>query len=150
MVVTRSRAQFWNKTLTAWEAENRLREWNARDHRQPLAQRPPVSNPSPPKQCPVSENGMFTNSTEQKLAEALAEITELKKSNVSLRGELNKLTAENAELKTKNTGFTDTVKYLEKEVDSWKEQHKLAVDRCDQLHERIVNPFKSAISRPQF
>lgn len=104
--------------------------------------------PSPPKMVPhpVSE----PKSTEQKLAEALAEITELKKSNVSLRGELNKLTAENAELKTKNTGFTDTVKYLEKEVDSWKEQHKLAVDRCNQLHERIVNPFKSAISRPRF
>jgi hypothetical protein len=160
MVVTRSRAQFWNKlasnkTLAEWEAENRLRA-AAPSCTQPLAQRP-VSNPSPPKQCPVSENGMFTNSTEQKLAEALAEITELKKSNVSLRGELNTLTAENAELKTKNTGFTDTVKYLEKEVDSWKEQHKLEVDRCNrlvdrcnQLHERIVNPFKSAISRPRF
>jgi chromosome segregation ATPase len=124
MVVTRSRAQFWNKLV-----------------------------PSPPKvDCPKMEPHPISvpKSTEQKLAEALAEITELKKSNVSLRGELNKLTAENAELKTKNTGFTDTVKYLEKEVDSWKEQHKLAVDRCNQLHERIVNPFKSAISRPRF
>jgi predicted RNase H-like nuclease (RuvC/YqgF family) len=110
MVVTRSRAQFWNKLV-----------------------------PSPPKvDCPkmVPHPVSEPKSTEQKLAEALAEITEL--------------TAENAELKTKNTGFTDTVKYLEKEVDSWKEQHKLAVDRCNQLHERIVNPFKSAISRPRF
>jgi len=106
---------------------------------------------------PVSDSFALPKSTEQKLAEALAEIAELKKSNVSLRDEFKKLTAENAELKTKNTGFTDTVKYLEKEVDSWKEQHKLAVDRCNrlvdrcnQLHERIVNPFKSAISRPRF
>jgi len=118
MVVTRSRAQFWNKLMAS----------------------PPKMEPSP-----VS----LPKSTEQKLAEALAEIAELKKSNVSLKGELNKLTAENAELKMKNTGFTDTIKYLEEEIDSWKEQHKSAVDRCNQLYERIRDPFKSAISRPR-
>lgn len=97
--------------------------------------------------CPKVEPS--PKNTEQKLAEALAEIAELKKSNVLLKDEFKKLTAENAELKTKNTGFTDTVKYLEEEIDSWKEQHKSAVDRCDQLRERITNPFKSAISRPR-
>jgi chromosome segregation ATPase len=124
MVVTRSRAQFWNKLMA-----------------------------SPPKMVPypVSEPKVEPSpkSTEQKLAEALAEMAELKKSNVSLRDEFKKLTAENAELKTKNTGFTNTVKYLEEEIDSWKEQHKSAVDRCNQLYERIRDPFKSAISRPR-
>ena len=119
MVVTRSRAQFWNKLVAS----------------------PPKMEPHP-----VS----VLKSTEQKLAEALAEIAELKKSNVSLRDELKKLTDENVELKTKNTGFTNTVKCLEEEIDSWKEEHKSAVDRCDQLCERIANPFKSAMSRPRF
>ena len=111
MVVTRSRAHFWNKLVPT----------------------------------PVSDSFALPKSTEQKLAEALAEIAELKKSNVSLKNEFKKLTAKNAELKTKNTGFTDSIKFLEEEVDSWKEQHKLAVDRCDQLYERIANPFKSAM-----
>jgi chromosome segregation ATPase len=107
---------------------------------------PPNVEPHPVSDPKVEAS---PKSTEQKLAEALAEIAELKKSNVLLRDEFKKLTAENAELKTKNTGFTDTVKYLEEEIDSWKEQHKSAVDRCDQLRERIRDPFKSAISRPR-
>ena len=121
MVVTRSRAQFWNKLVVS----------------------PPKLVPSP-----VSDSSALPKSTEQKLAEALAEIAELKKSNVSLRDEFNKLTAENVELKTKNTDFTHTVKYLEEEVDSWKEQHKSA-ETDVKLYERIRDPFKSAISRPR-
>lgn len=43
-VVTRSQARKnkmgSQKTIAEWTAENKLREWNARDHRQPLAQRP--------------------------------------------------------------------------------------------------------------
>jgi len=128
MVVTRSHAQFWNKLMAS-----------------------PPKMDCPMMDCPKVEPHPISvpKSTEQKLAEALAEIAELKKSNVLLRDEFKKLTAENAELKTKNTGFTDTIKYLEEEIDSWKEQHKSAVDRCDQLSERIRDPFKSAISRPR-
>ena len=43
-VVTRSQARKNlmgpQKTIAEWTAENKLRVWNARDHRQPLAQRP--------------------------------------------------------------------------------------------------------------
>jgi len=125
MVVTRSRAHFWNKLVAS-----------------PPKMDCPKMVLSPPKVEPSPK------STEQKLAEALAEIAELKKSNVSLRDEFNKLTAENVELKTKNTDFTHTVKYLEEEVDSWKEQHKSA-ETDVKLYERIRDPFKSAISRPR-
>jgi len=53
-----------------------LREWNARDHRQPLAQRP-VLEPSPLSHSSFA--GMdFSKSTEQKLEEGLAKIAELK------------------------------------------------------------------------
>jgi len=92
-VVTRSQARKNRmgpqKTIAEWTAENELRSAaaaaHARDHRQPLAQRP-VLEPSPVKidfskvkPRPVSENFVFPKSTEQKLEEALVEIAELKK-----------------------------------------------------------------------
>lgn len=72
------------------------------------------------KPRPVSHSFVFPKSTEQKLAEALAEIEALKQKNTSLEGD---------------------VKY-------WKEQHDSALDRSNTLRERIANPFKGAISRP--
>jgi hypothetical protein len=176
-VVTRSQARKnkigSQKTIAEWTAENELREWNARDHRQPLAQRP-VLGPSPlkidftkVKPRPVSENFVFPKSTEQKLEEALAEVEALKLERSSKNAKIaelatkltmerkypmtnNNLLTENETLKAelyllkkKNENLEWTVKYL-----SWKEQYGAAVDRCNQLRERISNPFKGAISRP--
>ena len=98
-VVTRSQARKnWmrpQKKIAEWTAEANY--WAARDHSQPLVQRP-VLGPSPLnhssfaridftkfKPRPVSENFVFPKSTEQKLEEALAEIAELKKKQELMR-----------------------------------------------------------------
>lgn len=72
------------------------------------------------KPRPVSHSFVYPKSTEQKLAEALAEIEALKEKNTS----------------------------LEEDVEYWKEQHHSALERSNTLRERIANPFKSAIGRP--
>jgi hypothetical protein len=142
---------------------------------------------------PISEGFVFPKSTEQKLAEALAEIEALKKNERAIMASFEKMAAsatryyqqsmklkdenkllkqhadeskawlkealakvdnnktlesENIELKKKNEGLESTVKYLESEVDSWKEQYGSAVETSKKLRERIANPFKSAISAP--
>ena len=66
MVVTRSRAQFWNKLVPSPPK---------------MVPSPPKMVPSPPKMVPSPK------STEQKLQEALAEIASLKKMNASLTKE---------------------------------------------------------------
>jgi hypothetical protein len=72
------------------------------------------------KPRPVSHSFVFPKSTEQKLAEVLAEIEALKE---------------------KKTSLEEDVKY-------WKEQHDSALERSNTLRERIANPFKGAIGRP--
>lgn len=120
----------------------------------------------------VSEPFVFPKSTEQKLAEALAEIETLKVEknrltnrcmNIeyyqttidSCKKELaaaldrsKELEVENEALKKKNEDLESLVKYLEGEIDSWKEQYGRALDRSNQLHDRIKNPFRGAISSP--
>jgi hypothetical protein len=89
------------KTIAEWTAENELRSAaaaaHARDHRQPLAQRP-VLGSSPLridftkfKERLVSENFVFPKSTQQKLEEALAEIAELKKKQEMMKEEIKRL-----------------------------------------------------------
>ena len=127
---------------------------------------------------PISEGFVFPKSTEQKLAEtdqklseteqklseALAEIEALKKKcsakeasiwglideSFTLNSENATLKNESDSLKKKNENLEANVKYLEGEIDSWKEQYGSAVDTCKKLRERIANPFKGAISSPYY
>lgn len=87
----------------------------------------------PPKY--VSEPIVFLPTTEQKLAEALAEVELLKKNKASLEKEfrdyMNERTAAIAELLTENTMVKEENVELHKRVDT--------------LTDRIRDPFKSAM-----
>ena len=118
----------------------------------PLASVFPKLDLSKMPKRPISAPFVFPKSTEQKLAEALAEIEALKKTVQIVSSGASKVDdarmKEIDSLKKKNENLEANVKYLEGEIDSWKEQYDSALDRCNTLRERIVNPFKSAIRSP--
>jgi len=155
MVVTRSRAQFWNKLMAS----------------PPKVVPYPVSDPKM-EPSPVSDSFALPKSTEQKLAEALAEIEALKKkcnendkelldymnektaSISSLLSENKALKAENEKLMKENlrrlNRHNEDIDFYTAAIDSYKKELGAALDRSKQLRERIANPFKSATSRPRF